>query len=122
MLDTEHFKKKLELEKARLLKELESVAQPGDSRMRGEWDTKSTMTDGEAVSDPNEVADKIEEFETNSSLMVNFESQLQDVNEALEKIKSGTYGICQIGNEEIETERLEANPSAKTCIAHMNEM
>lgn len=120
MIDVGHFKQKLEAEKERLLKELGSVAQPGDSRMRGEWDTKGTMNTGETISDPNEVADKIEEFETNTSLMVNFENQLQDVNAALDKIKAGTYGVCEIGGEEIEIDRLEANPSAKTCIAHMN--
>ena len=41
------------------------------------------------------------------------------VDEALEKIEKGTYGICETGGEKIEEDRLEANPSARTCKAHM---
>ena len=37
----------------------------------------------------------------------------------LDKIKHGVYGKCQTCQEEIESERLEANPSARTCKKHM---
>jgi len=40
--------------------------------------------------------------------------------DALEKIKLGTYGICEICGNHIEEERLQANPSARTDKAHMN--
>ncbi len=36
------------------------------------------------------------------------------------RIEDGTYGVCTVSGEEIETERLEADPAAKTCKAHLN--
>lgn len=35
---------------------------------------------------------------------------------ALEKIKDGTYGVCESCGEEIEPERLEAMPITSLCI------
>jgi len=37
---------------------------------------------------------------------------------ALDKIKAGTYGICDVCKKEIDPKRLEANPSAATCVEH----
>lgn len=71
-------------------------------------------------SDKNEVADKMEEFETNSAILKQLETQLLDVNAALQKIEEGKYGICEVSGEEISEERLEANPAARTCKDHMN--
>ena len=34
------------------------------------------------------------------------------------KNRSGTYGICEVSGEEIPFERLEAMPTATTCIQH----
>ena len=37
------------------------------------------------------------------------------------KIEDGSYGTCETGNDHpIEKERLDANPAARTCKAHMN--
>jgi RNA polymerase-binding transcription factor DksA len=46
------------------------------------------------------------------------ELRFNDIKAALEKIKNGTYGKCEIGGEDIPEERLEANPSAKSCLKH----
>ena len=40
---------------------------------------------------------------------------------ALEKIEKGEYGTCEVCAAEIEEDRLEANPSARTCKAHVDE-
>jgi DnaK suppressor protein len=47
------------------------------------------------------------------------DKQLTEVNDALSRIDEGTYGLCEVSNEPIEKERLEANPSARTCLKHM---
>jgi DnaK suppressor protein len=45
------------------------------------------------------------------------ESQLlKKIDEALEKIESGNYGICEICGEEINIKRLEARPVTTMCI------
>ena len=41
---------------------------------------------------------------------------LQEINEALEKLESGTYGRCESCGGPISEARLEAMPAAKFCI------
>jgi len=41
---------------------------------------------------------------------------LSELNDAIERIKEGTYGICTMCNSEINRERLEAIPYAKLCL------
>lgn len=42
---------------------------------------------------------------------------IKKINEALEQIDAGTYGICADCGEEINVERLKARPVAPLCIA-----
>ncbi len=41
---------------------------------------------------------------------------LMDIDDALDRIKDGTYGICIECGEEISPKRLEVRPQAKYCI------
>jgi DnaK suppressor protein len=41
---------------------------------------------------------------------------LKKIEEALEQIDSGTYGICEICGQEISLKRLEARPVTTMCI------
>lgn len=41
---------------------------------------------------------------------------LKDIDNSLDKIKNGTYGICEECEEKISEKRLEANPVARYCI------
>jgi RNA polymerase-binding transcription factor DksA len=66
--------------------------------------------------DSNELADTIEEFEENSAVLKELEIRFNEVKAALERIKEGTYGICEVSGEPIPIERLEANPAAKTLV------
>lgn len=118
-LDTTFFKEKLEEEKVRLENELSTIAKP--SEQGDTWDAINTVVDDSTDADSNEVADKIEEFETNFSIAENLKKELLGVNDALAKIEAGTYGTCEISGEEIEEDRLNANPSARTCKAHLND-
>ena len=42
--------------------------------------------------------------------------ELQEINEALEAIKTNEYGICKMCEEPINPERLKIKPFAKYCI------
>jgi RNA polymerase-binding protein DksA len=42
--------------------------------------------------------------------------QLREVEEALERIAAGTYGVCEACGREIPEDRLEAVPWTKLCI------
>lgn len=43
-------------------------------------------------------------------------SELRDMEAALKRIRTGTYGECDVCGDDIEAERLEASPSVKRCI------
>ncbi len=118
MIDTNHFKAKLLQEKDTIIDDLKNLGRVVDP-LTGDWEVASHNE--EAEPDPNDLADRFEEFEEKSSEMSALETRLKDVNDALKKIEEGTYGKCEVSGEDIELDRLEANPAARTTIAHMNE-
>jgi DnaK suppressor protein len=67
---------------------------------------------------PGDMGTETFEREKDFSILEGLESEINDLDAALKKIDEGTYGICEIGGESIETERLEAMPGARTCIKH----
>jgi DnaK suppressor protein len=54
--------------------------------------------------------------ESNFYLYQQQQKELKEIEEALERIKNGSYGICQMCEEEINPERLDIKPYAKYCI------
>ena len=66
--------------------------------------------------DQNDIADRAEDFGERRSTERTLEDRLNSVKHALSKIESGTYGTCEVCGEQIEGERLEANPAAETCV------
>ncbi len=71
--------------------------------------------------DSNLTADTIEEWNERTSFIETLEPRYNDIVRALEKIQAGTYGTCEVCGEEIEEPRLEVNPSARTCMTHIEE-
>jgi RNA polymerase-binding transcription factor DksA len=113
--ELDKFKQQLIAEKSRLEQDLSGV---GKKNKEGN-DWQATTTDLEVDSaDENEVADKFEEFEGNSGIIKQLESQLNEVNAALARMEKGTYGICEVCGKEIEMDRLQANPSSRVSIKH----
>lgn len=56
------------------------------------------------------------------SLNENERMRLQEVDEALDRMASGTYGICEECGEPINPKRLEIRPWAKYCVACLSKM
>ncbi|MFA7193679.1 MAG: TraR/DksA C4-type zinc finger protein [Candidatus Paceibacterota bacterium] len=112
------FKELLLAEKTRLEAELATVGRKNPENP-DDWEATPSFTEDSA--DLNEFSDSIDNFETNTAILKQLETQYNDVKDALERIENGTYGVCEVSGEEIEEERLEANPSARTCKEHMNE-
>lgn len=65
---------------------------------------------------PSDTGDEITELHKEQALKTNQESLLARVNQALEYIDNGNYGICKSCGREIDIERLEILPYAKYCI------
>lgn len=115
-LDYESLKKALEAELEVLREELKGIGRVNPDNP-ADWEALPEPMDTSA-SDKNESADSIEEFELNTAILKQLEIKWNAVKEALSEIEEGTYGFCKISGEPIEKERLEANPSARTCLAH----
>ena len=50
------------------------------------------------------------------ALIDQLQATLSDVEDALVRMESGTYGKCEVCGNEIPLRRLEARPQAKRCI------
>lgn len=118
-MDTKYFKEKLLEEQTKLEAELATVGRINPDNPK-DWEPVP-VDPGEREADPNDKADMIEDYENNTAILKQLEIQLNDVKDALAKIEAGTYGVCEVSGEPIEEGRLKANPSAKTCMEHMND-
>jgi RNA polymerase-binding transcription factor DksA len=65
---------------------------------------------------PADLGDQLFLLTQHNTLMVHEEYRLRQINEALERLRLGTYGQCTFCGKEIGAERLEALPYAGLCI------
>ncbi len=114
----QHFKDLLVKEAQVLENELSSIGRKNPDNST-DWEAVATSLD-EDNADEFDVADDLEQYENNKAELDALEVQLNNVKSALKKIDEGKYGLCEVCGKEIENDRLEANPSAKTCKEHMN--
>lgn len=112
-------KVRLEKERDLLQQELSSLGAENPS-VAGDWEPKKPEGD-EFGADRNDNADIIEAMQENNASMNELEGRLNLVMAALAKFDAGTYGVCEVSGEPIEFERLNANPAARTCMAHMDQ-
>jgi RNA polymerase-binding transcription factor DksA len=118
-MDTRRFKDLLEAELKKLNSEMADLGVKNPD-VKGDWVERAD--DLEVTSaDPNDVADRTEEYDERRATLATLEGRYNDVRLALRKIEQGTYGVCEISGEAIEEDRLEANPAARTCKDHLNE-
>ncbi len=104
-------KESLLKEKEELENNLGRIAKPASDK---EGDYEPTFEDIGRDIDDN--ITEVEQFTDNLPVEITLQKKLQDVLEALERMDKGTYGVCENCHQEIDIERLKANPSAKTCI------
>ena len=78
-------------------------------------DYKKIVEGGES-GDEVDVASDVVDGRLLESLGAQDSNRLQMINNALHRIKQGTYGRCLVCKEEIPEERLEAIPYAFMCI------
>ena len=108
----------LEKEKKSLEEMLKSFAKKKKDNP-DDWETK--FPDFKAGGVLDEEADEVEEYASLLPVEQALEVKLQNVRRALEKIKDGKYGECEVCGKIIEKERLEIIPEAKTCGKHKNQ-
>lgn len=116
--DIEHFKQLL-LEKRREL--VRSVNEMQDETLR----KPRLDATGDLSSVPIHMADLATdnyEQEFAIGLMDSERKLLIEIDEALERIENGTYGICEGTSKRISKERLQAQPWARYCVKYAQEL
>lgn len=116
-IDIQKYKAKLIEEKDTIESELQSVGVKSNTNV-SDWDPTLTEA-GESQADRTEVADAIENYEENTAMVSELETRLLEINNALSIIDTDDYAKCAVCGNQIEENRLDANPAAKTCIAHL---
>jgi DnaK suppressor protein len=104
-------KKQLEFFKKRLLTMRESIL---NKAKKLKEDSYTLGTDG--IQDMADAASNSYNVDILMSISDNDLQLLKDMDNALDKIKNGAYGICEECEEKISEKRLEANPVARYCI------
>ncbi len=116
-MNIEQLKERLVTEKDALEAQLTTVGRRNPSNP-ADWEPVPPEVGQEA--DPNDQADLMEGLGENTAILRDLENRYNDVTDALSRIEKGTYGICSVSGEAIEDDRLEADPAARTCKAHLN--
>jgi len=104
-------KTKLEAEQKKITAILNNIAVK-DPDIEGNYDAKYPNIGDEEGDNIQERA----EYEENIASEQQLEVDLMRVENALKRIKDGTYGKCLKCDKEISEERLMAFPSAENCI------
>lgn len=110
-------RKKLEKEKQEVTKTIEGM---NDNTLFGDTDrhTSEKYSTGELSSYDNHMGDigtDVYMHDMDNSLINHEQYVLNEINEALEKMEDGTYGICTNCHKEIEKDRLEIIPETTLC-------
>ena len=105
-------KQKLERFRKTLLKTREGIL---NKAKKLKEDSYTLGTDG--IQDMADAASNSYNADILMSISDNDLNLLKDIDNALDKMKNGTYGICEECDEKINEKRLEANPVARYCIS-----
>ncbi len=112
-LNMEKYSVELERMRASLQAELEALQHES---------ANVDQQDGYGVKNhPAEDASELFLRQRNLAVANDLQDELADVEQALERIAEGTYGVCQVCGEPINPERLDARPSATFCIRHQRD-
>lgn len=107
----EELKKQLQGRKEQLEDQLKSFASK-DPHLKDDWDTKYPRVPEGNI---EEAADEVEEYSAKLNVEFSLETQLKEVNDALDRIQKGTYGVCEKCEKPIASDRLKASPEARLC-------
>ncbi|HEY7137907.1 MAG TPA: hypothetical protein VIB48_22820 [Acidimicrobiia bacterium] len=111
-MDPQQARQRLEAEKTRvsgLISEVKGELGPGS-----ENDEVSELSHYDQH--PADTASETFEREKDLSILDSLQSELDELEAALQRVDDGTYGIDEVTGEPIAPERLEAFPTARTNV------
>lgn len=110
--DLEHYRLLLQAERRQLLETMESFKEQGIHENMNDVSGELSAYDQH----PADYGSQMFEREKDQGLLENLKDQLHLVDQALERIDQGTYGICRQCRQPISPERLEVLPQASLCV------
>lgn len=102
-----NLKERLEGEKARILEELSAM---GVDTEEGGIEIASDEGFADSAASTSEKSELL-------ALVERLRETLADVDDALNRMGSGSYGVCEGCGDEIPIQRLEARPQARLCMS-----
>ncbi len=97
-------------------------------RQRQYQDELNALESQARAAGDTEVRDTADDAATDHATSLAFEESavisetLEKIEAALQRIKDGSYGMCVLGDREIERARLEAIPWAEYCLADQEKL
>ena len=117
--DTSTYKEKLQAEREVVEEQLQKIGVKNNLNPNA-WEAAEKDLNDEEPSDRTETAETLTEYGDDVMIVNSLKARLMEINDALEAIEQGKHGICKVCIQNIENDRLDANPAASTCKAHMN--
>lgn len=114
-MDTRAAERALLAERERLLSSMRSIGRE-NPQVPGEWEPLPSAEGFEP--DPLDRAELMTSREDAAAVLADLEARYANVEDALARIKAGSYGRCEVCEKAIEERRLAADPSATTCAKH----
>jgi DnaK suppressor protein len=105
-----NIKKELLLKRDQLLDELKSIT----GNVNNSAKQKVKFPDFGNKNDEN--AQEIDQYSTNLATEKVLEKTLRDINNTLDRIEKGKYGICKYCGKDIGKKRMLARPVASACV------
>ncbi len=119
MNDYTHSLQKLTKELTNITKDLEELGIQNPQVPQDWIATPSEKLQTEA--DTNITADRTEDWQVRRAEVAVLEKRYNNIVRAIQKIKEGNFGVCEICGEKIENDRLAIHPAARTDKAHMEQ-
>jgi len=114
----ERIKGDLLVQKNKILEDLNLVSEKNSSHKKDEIRAKFPNFGDK----PDENAQEVDEYTTNLATEKILETSLRDVDNALDRVEKGTYGICKYCGKEIDEKRLLIRPVASACVECKNKL
>jgi len=106
--DLKRFENMLLEERSRILRSIRSIEE--ESRNESGRDASPDLASYA------EVGTDAFELETALNIASHESDQIQEIDDALERMRNGTYGVCEGSGKEIPRKRLEAFPAARYTV------
>jgi len=102
-LDLGSFEKKLKGDRDRVQKGIEILR-----------DELTVLMTEDEIDDDEDMAELRIQNIKDQRILAHLKSELTEIDDALMRMKNGTYGVCETTGRDIPLDRLNANPTART--------